>query len=185
MGLFDAYVRDILFACMDGLTGFPEAVRAVFPQTKIQLCIVHMVRNSTKFVSYKDLKAVCRDLKKIYGSANEEEAMDALEAFGEAWDSKYPMIRKSGESHWDDLNEFFSYPEEIRKLIYTTNAIESLNYTLRKVTRNRNAFPDDDSIYKIMYLAISKISRKWTVPVRNWGVIVNQLSIMFGDRVKL
>ena len=95
------------------------------------------------------------------------------------------MIRKSGESHWDDLNEFFSYSEEIRKLIYTTNAIESLNYTLRKVTRNRNAFPDDDSIYKIMYLAISKISRKWTVPVRNWGVIVNQLSIMFGDRVKL
>ena len=178
-------VRDILFACMDGLTGFPEAVRAVFPQTKVQLCIVHMVRNSTKFVSYKDLKAVCRDLKKIYGSANEEEAMDALEAFGEAWDSKYPMIRKSWESHWDDLNEFFSYPEEIRKLIYTTNAIESLNYTLRKVTRNRNAFPDDDSIYKIMYLAISKISRKWTVPVRNWGVIVNQLSIMFGDRVKL
>ena len=178
-------VRDILFAYMDGLTGFPEAVRAVFPQTKVQLCIVHMVKNSTKFVSYKDLKVVCRDLKKIYGSANEEEAMDALEAFGEAWDSKYPMIRKSWESHWDDLNEFFSYPEEIRKLIYTTKAIESLNYTLRKVTRNRNAFPDDDSIYKIMYLAISKISRKWTVPVRNWGVIVNQLSIMFGDRVKL
>ena len=176
-------VRDILFAYMDGLTGFPEAVRAVFPQTKVQLCIVHMVRNSTKFVNYKDLKAVCRDLKKIYGSANE--AMDALEAFGETWDSKYPMIRKSWESHWDDLNEFFSYPEEIRKLIYTTNAIESLNYTLRKVTRNRNAFPDDDSIYKIMYLAISKISRKWTVPVRNWGVIFNQLSIMFGDRVKL
>ena len=139
-------VRDILFAYMDGLTGFPEAVRAVFPQTKVQLCIVHMVRNSTKFVSYKDLKAVCRDLKKIYGSANEEEAMDALEASGEAWDSKYSMIRKSWESHWDDLNEFFSYPEEIRKLIYITNAIESLNYTLRKVTRNRNAFPDDDSL---------------------------------------
>ena len=125
-------VRDILFACMDGLTGFPEAVRAVFPQTVVQLCIVHMVRNSTKFVSYKDLKAICRDLKKIYGSANEEEALDQLEAFGEIWDSKYPMIRKSWENHWNDLKEFFSYPEEIRKLIYTTNAIESLNYTLRK-----------------------------------------------------
>ena len=178
-------VKDILFACMDGLTGFPEAVRAVFPQTVVQLCIVHMVRNSTKFVSYKDLKAICRDLKKIYGSANEEEALDELEAFGEIWDSKYPMIRKSWENHWNDLKEFFSYPEEIRKLIYTTNAIESLNYTLRKVTRNRNAFPDDDSVYKIMYLAINNISKKWTMPVQNWGVIINQLSIMFGDRVKL
>ena len=178
-------VKDILFTCMDGLTGFPEAVRAVFPQTVVQLCIVHMVRNSTKFVSYKDLKAICRDLKKIYGSANEEEALDQLEAFGEIWDSKYPMIRKSWENHCNDLKEFFSYPEEIRKLIYTTNAIESLNYTLRKVTRNRNAFPDDDSVYKIMYLAINNISKKWTMPVQNWGVIINQLSIMFGDRVKL
>ena len=178
-------VKDILFACMDGLTGFPEAVRAVFPQTVVQLCIVHMVRNSTKFVSYKDLKAICRDLKKIYGSANEEEALDQLEAFGEIWDSKYPMIRKSWENHWNDLKEFFSYPEEIRKLIYTTNAIESLNYTLRKVTRNLNAVPDDDSVYKIMYLAINNISKKWTMPVQNWGVIINQLSIMFGDRVKL
>ena len=178
-------VKDILFTCMDGLTGFPEAVRAVFPQTVVQLCIVHMVRNSTKFVSYKDLKAICRDLKKIYGSANEEEALDQLEAFGEIWDSKYPMIRKSWENHCNDLKEFFSYPEEIMKLIYTTNAIESLNYTLRKVTRNRNAFPDDDSVYKIMYLAINNISKKWTMPVQNWGVIINQLSIMFGDRVKL
>ena len=160
-------VKDILFACMDGLTGFSEAVRAVFPQTVVQLCIVHMVRNSTKFVSYKDLKAICRDLKKIYGSANEEEALDQLEAFGEIWDSKYPMIRKSWENHWNDLKEFFSYPEEIRKLIYTTNAIESLNYTLRKVTKNRNAFPDDDSVYKIMYLAINNISKKWTMPVQN------------------
>lgn len=177
-------VKDILFACMDGLTGFPEAVRSIFPNTIVQLCIVHMVRNSTKFVSYKDLKAICRDLKKIYGSTNEEEALDELEAFGAIWDSKYPMIKKSWENHWNDLKEFFSYPEEIRKLIYTTNAIESLNYTLRKVTKNRNAFPDDDSVYKIMYLAINNISKKWTMPVRNWGVIINQLSIMFGDRVK-
>lgn len=178
-------VEDIFIACMDGLTGFPDAVRAVFPRTKIQLCIVHMVRNSTKFVSYKDLKAICKDLKKIYTASNEEEALLSLDDFGEAWNSKYPMIHKSWEAHWDDLNEFFSYPEEIRRVIYTTNAIESLNFSLRKVTKNRAAFPTDESIYKIMYLAINKISKKWTMPIRNWGVALNQFSIMFEGRVKL
>ena len=178
-------VQDILIACMDGLTGFPDAVRAVFPETRIQLCIVHMVRNSTKYVSYKDLKAVCRDLKMIYSAPSEEEALLALDDFGKAWDSKYPMIRRSWESHWNDLNEFFQYPDEIRRVIYTTNAIESLNYSLRKVTRNRSAFPDDDSVYKIMYLAIGKASQKWTQPIRNWGLALNQFSIVFGDRVKL
>ena len=178
-------VQDILIACMDGLTGFPDAVRAVFPQTRIQLCIVHMVRNSTKYVSYKDLKAVCRDLKRIYSAPSEDEALLALDDFGAAWDSKYPMIRRSWESHWNDLNEFFQYPAEIRRVIYTTNAIESLNYSLRKVTKNRSAFPDDDSIYKIMYLAIGKVSQKWTQPIRNWGLALNQFSIVFGDRVKL
>ena len=178
-------VQDILIACMDGLTGFPDAVRAVFPHTRIQLCIVHMVRNSTKYVSYKDLKAVCRDLKKIYSAPSEEEALLALDDFGKVWDSKYPMIRRSWESHWNDLNEFFQYPDEIRRVIYTTNAIESLNYSLRKVTRNRSAFPDDDSVYKIMYLAIGKASQKWTQPIRNWGLAINQFSIVFGDRVKL
>lgn len=178
-------VQDILIACMDGLTGFPDAVRAVFPHTRIQLCIVHMVRNSTKYVSYKDLKAVCRDLKRIYSAPSEEEALLALDDFAEAWDSKYPMIRRSWESHWNDLNEFFQYPDEIRRVIYTTNAIESLNYSLRKVTKNRSAFPDDDSVYKIMYLAIGKASQKWTQPIRNWGLAINQFSIVFGDRVKL
>ena len=178
-------VQDILIACMDGLTGFPDAVRAVFPHTRIQLCIVHMVRNSTKYVSYKDLKAVCRDLKRIYSAPSEEEALLALDDFGKVWDSKYPMIRRSWESHWNDLNEFFQYPDEIRRVIYTTNAIESLNYSLRKVTRNRSAFPDDDSVYKIMYLAIGKASQKWTQPIRNWGLAINQFSIVFGDRVKL
>ena len=178
-------VQDILIACMDGLTGFPDAVRAVFPHTRIQLCIVHMVRNSTKYVSYKDLKAVCRDLKRIYSAPSEEEALLALDDFGKVWDSKYPMIRRSWESHWNDLNEFFQYPDEIRRVIYTTNAIESLNYSLRKVTRNRSAFPDDDSVYKIMYLAIGKASQKWTQPIRNWGLAINQFSIVFGDRAKL
>ena len=178
-------VQDILIACMDGLTGFPDAVRAVFPETRIQLCIVHMVRNSTKYVSYKDLKAVCHDLKRIYSAPSEEEALLALDDFGAAWDTKYPMIRRSWESHWNDLNEFFLYPAEIRRVIYTTNAIESLNFSLRKVTKNRSAFPDDDSIYKIMYLAIGKASQKWTQPIRNWGLALNQFSIVFGDRVKL
>ena len=178
-------VQDILIACMDGLTGFPDAVRAVFPETRIQLCIVHMVRNSTKYVSYKDLKAVCRDLKRIYSAPSEDEALLALDDFGSSWDSKYPMIRRSWESHWNDLNEFFQYPAEIRRVIYTTNAIESLNFSLRKVTKNRSAFPDDDSIYKIMYLAIGKASQKWTQPIRNWGLALNQFSIVFGDRVKL
>lgn len=178
-------VEDIFIACMDGLTGFPDAVRAVFPQTRIQLCIVHMVRNSTKFVSYKDLKAVCRDLKKIYTASTEEEALLSLDDFGKAWNSKYSMIQKSWLDHWDDLSEFFSYPEEIRRVIYTTNAIESLNFSLRKVTKNRAAFPTDESIYKIMYLAINKASKKWTMPIRNWGVALNQFSIMFEGRVKL
>ncbi|MFA7118662.1 MAG: IS256 family transposase [Sphaerochaetaceae bacterium] len=178
-------VNDIFIACMDGLTGFPDAVRAVFPQTKVQLCIVHMVRNSTKFVSYKDLKAVCRDLKKIYTASTEEEALLSLDDFGKAWNDKYSMIQKSWESHWGDLCEFFSYPKEIRKVIYTTNAIESLNFSLRKVTKNRAAFPTDDSIYKIMYLAINKASKKWTMPISNWGAALNQFSIMFEGRVKL
>ena len=153
-------VQDILIACMDGLTGFPDAVRAVFPQTHVQLCIVHMVRNSVKYVSYKDLKAVCRDLKKIYRAVNEEEARYALDDFGKLWDAKYPMIRRSWENHWNDLTELFNYPDEIRRVIYTTNAIESLNYSLRKVTKNRAAFANDESIYKIMYLAINKASQQ-------------------------
>ena len=179
-------VQDIFIACMDGLTGFPDAVRAVYPATKVQLCIVHMVRNSTKYVSYKDLKAVCQDLKQIYTAVNEDEALEALEDFGKNWNSKYPMIQRSWEAHWDDLNEFFAYPEQIRRVIYTTNAIESLNATLRKVTKNRAAFPDDDAIMKIMYLAIQKASKKWTMPIRNWGLALNQFAILFGaDRVKI
>ena len=173
-------VEDIFIACMDGLTGFPDAVRAVYPKTKVQLCIVHMVRNNTKYVSYKDLKEVCRDLRSIYSAVNEEEALEALDDFGKKWNSKYPMIQRSWEAHWNDLSEFFKYPEEIRRVIYTTNAIESLNASLRKVTKNRAAFPDDDAIIKIMYLAISKAAKKWTMPIRNWGLALNQFAIFFG-----
>lgn len=176
-------VQDILIACTDGLTGFPDAIRAVFPDTHIQLCIVHMVRNSTRYVSYKDLKKVCGDLKKIYGAPTEEAACNALEDFGSTWDAKYPMIRKSWESRWNDLNEFFNYPEPIRKVIYTTNAIESLNSRLRKVTKSRSTFPTDDAIYKIMYLALTNAAKKWTMPLQNWGQAVNQFSILFPDRI--
>ena len=177
-------VEDIFIACMDGLTGFPDAVRAVYPKTKVQLCIVHMVRNSTKYVSYKDLKEVCRDLRCIYSAVDEEEALEALDDFGRKWNSKYPMIQRSWEAHWNELSEFFKYPYEIRRVIYTTNSIESLNASLRKVTKNRAAFPDDASIIKIMYLAISKVAKKWTMPIRDWGLALNQFAILFGaDRV--
>ena len=174
---------DILIACMDGLTGFPNAVKAVFPDTHIQHCIVHMIRNSTKFVSYKDLKAVCRDLKEVYSAINAETGHEALEEFGKKWNDKYPMIQASWERNWNDLTEFFNYHKDIRRAIYTTNAIESLNFSLRKVTRNKSSFPDDDSIYKIMYLAIKNAGARWTMPIKDWGLAVNQFAILFDGRV--
>ena len=176
-------VEDILIACMDGLTGFPDAVKAVFPNTHIQHCIVHMIRNSTKFVSYKDLKAVCRDLKEVYSAINAESGHEALEEFGKKWNDKYPMIQASWERNWNDLTEFFNYPKDIRRAIYTTNAIESLNFSLRKVTRNKSSFPDDDSIYKVMYLAIKNASTRWTMSIKDWGLAVNQFAILFDGRV--
>ena len=176
-------VEDILIACMDGLTGFPDAVKAIFPDTHIQHCIVHMIRNSTKFVSYKDLKAVCRDLKEVYSAINAESGHEALEEFGKKWNDKYPMIQASWERNWNDLTEFFNYPKDIRRAIYTTNAIESLNFSLRKVTRNKSSFPDDDSIYKVMYLAIKNASTRWTMSIKDWGLALNQFAILFDGRV--
>jgi transposase-like protein len=172
-------VQDILIACMDGLTGFPEAVRSVYPDTRVQLCIVRMVRNSTKFVSYKDLKKVCADLKAVYSANTEEAGRGALEEFGKTWNCKYPMIYQSWERKRDDLNEFFKYPPETRRAIYTTNAIGSMNYQLRKVTKNRSAFSTDDAIFKILFLAIRNASEKWTMPIRDWGRALNQFTIEF------
>jgi len=159
---------------MDGLSGFPETVRSVYPDTRVQLCIVHMVRNSTKFILYKDLKKVCADLKAVYSANTESAARDAFEDFSKKWDDKYPMIYKSWDQHWDDLSEFFKYQPEIRRTkgsraIYTTNAVESLNYQLRKVTKIRSSFPTDNAIFKILYLAICNASQKWTMPIRDWG----------------
>jgi len=173
-------VDDILIACMDGLTGFPDALRAIYPQTRIQLCIVHMIRNSTKFVSYKDLRKLCADLKAIYSANTEEAGLEALEEFGKKWNEKYPMIYQSWQRHWADLSEFFKYPSEIRKAIYTTNAIESLNFSLRKIIKNKLIFVNDDAIMKILFLAIRNASEKWTMPVKNWGQALNQLAIEFG-----
>ena len=177
-------VGDILIACIDGLKGFPDAINSVFPKTNIQLCIVHMVRNSTKFVSYKERRQLCVDLKKIYTAVTEETALSALDEFSEKWDSKYPMISLSWKSNWENLNEIFNYPEDIRKAIYTTNAIESLNSSLRKVVKKRSAFPTDDAIYKVLYMALKNASRKWTMPIRDWGKALNQFAIHFEGRIE-
>jgi transposase-like protein len=176
-------VKDILIACVDGLKGFPEAITTVFPQTQIQLCIVHMVRNSLKFVPWKDYKTLTQDLKQIYQSATEEDALLALNKFAERWDEKYPQISKSWRTHWDNLNTLFNYPPDIRKAIYTTNAIESLNSVIRKATKKRKLFPTDDSAKKVIFLAIREASKKWTMPIRNWKPALNRFIIEFEDRL--
>jgi transposase-like protein len=176
-------VKDILIACVDGLKGFPDAINTVYPDTRIQLCIVHMVRNSVKFVPWKDYKPVTADLKQIYQSVTEEEALRALDTFSERWDGKYPQISKSWRAHWHNLNTLFDYPEDIRKAIYTTNAIESLNSVIRKAIKKRKLFPSDESARKVVYLAILDASKKWTMPIRNWKAALNRFMIEFEDRL--
>ena len=176
-------VKDILIACVDGLKGFPDAINTAFPDTPIQLCIVHMVHNSMKYVSWKDYKAVTADLKRIYKSVTEEEALLTLDGFAERWDDKYPQISKSWRTHWDNLNTLFNYPEDIRRAIYTTNAIESLNSVIRKAVKKRKLFPSDDSAKKVVYLAIQQASKKWTMPIRNWKAALNRFMIEFEDRL--
>jgi len=176
-------VRDILIACVDGLKGFPDAINTAYPETRIQLCIVHMVRNSMKYVPWKDYKHVAADLKRIYQSATEEEALLALDQFSETWDEKYPQISRSWRAHWQNLNTLFNYPEDIRKAIYTTNAIESLNSVIRKAIKKRKLFPTDDSAKKVIYLAIRDASKRWTMPIRNWKLALNRFMIEFEDRL--
>lgn len=176
-------LEDILIACVDGLKGFPEAIEAQYPQCKVQLCIVHMIRNSLKLVPYKDYKAVTADLKLIYQAPTESEAQNQLEHFADKWDEKYPQISKSWQSNWHNLIAIYDYPPDIRKAIYTTNAIESLNSVVRKATRNRKVFPDDASAKKVVYLAIEQAAKKWTMPIRNWKLALNRFSIEFGERV--
>lgn len=175
-------VKDILIACHDNLSGFSNALSTVFPKTENQLCIIHMIRNSTKFVSYKDIKPIMADLKKVYGAVNEEAALYALEEFKEKWDSKYPQIYKMWESNWTDLSGFFKYPTEMRRLIYTTNAVEGFHRMLRKFTKTKTNFPTDDSLKKSIYLSVKEISKKWNNPVRDWGKIIGQFMMFFEER---
>jgi putative transposase len=176
-------LQDILIACVDGLKGFPDAINSVYPQTHIQLCIIHMVRNSLKYVSWKDYKAVTSGLKAVYQAPTEEAALMALDAFADKWDDKYPQISKSWRAHWENLNTFFGYPPDIRKAIYTTNAIESLNSVIRAAIKKRKVFPTDDSVRKVIYLAIKDASKKWSMPIQNWRLAMSRFIIEFGDRL--
>jgi len=176
-------LRDIFIAAVDGLTGFPEAINTVYPQTKIQLCIVHMVRNSLKFVSWKDRKAVAADLKKIYRSLTVEEAEQELTTFADTWDAKYPTISQSWRRHWPNLITLFDYLDDIRKVIYTTNAIESLNSVIRKAIKNRKVFPHDQAAMKVVYLAIDAAAKKWSMPIRDWNAALNRFMIEFPKRM--
>ena len=176
-------LQDILIACVDGLKGFPEAIETEYPECRVQLCIVHMVRNSLKLVPWKAYKAVTADLKAVYQATTEAEAQANLAAFSEKWDDKYPQITKSWTDNWHNPIAIFDYPPEVRKAIYTTNAIESLNSVVRKATRNRKVFPNDDSARKVVYLAIEQASRKWTMPIHNWKPALNRFSVEFGERV--
>ncbi len=177
-------VKDILIACVDGLKGFPDAINTVYPETQIQLCIVHMIRNSVKYVPWKDYKAVTADLKKIYQATTEESALQSLSDFSEKWDEQYPQISRSWRNHWENLNTLFNYPADIRKAIYTTNAIESLNSVIRKATKKRKVFPTEESAKKVVYLAVRQASEKWTMPIRNWKTALNRFMIMFENRLK-
>lgn len=176
-------VQDILIACVDGLTGLDDAILAAFPNTWVQLCIVHMVRNSLKYVSFKNRKEMAADLKAIYRAATETEAETALTALADKWDGKYPTVSKSWRQHWAKIIPMFVFPDYIRKVIYTTNAVESVNMTLRKASRNHRIFPNDEAVFKVMYLAVQLISRKWTMPVRDWGAAMNQFAIEFEGRI--
>jgi len=178
-------VEDILIACKDGLSGFSEAINSVFPRTSIQLCVIHQIRNSMKYVSYKEQKAVMADLKKVYQALTLEEAEFAFEMFKEKWGKKHPIVIKSWESNWQELTTYFSYPYGIRRLIYTTNTVEGYHRQLRKVTKTKTAFPTDDSLRKIIYLATKEISKKWTMPIQNWAECISQFVIQFEDRLSM
>jgi putative transposase len=178
-------IQDIFIACVDGLRGFPEAIEAVFPQTQVQLCMVHLVRYSLSYVSHKDRKAAADDLKTIYQAPTVEEAERQLSRFEETWDATYPVISRSWRQNWSRVVPMFSYPSEIRRAVYTTNTIESLNASLRKVSKNRSLFPNDESVFKLMYLALRNISKRWTMPIANWSGAMNQFAILFDGRVPM
>jgi putative transposase len=178
-------VRDVFIACIDGLTGFREAINAVFPRTLIQRCLIHQIRNSLKYVNWNDRKEMASDLRLVYTAVNREAGETALLELSEKWGKKYPMAIKCWENNWEDLATFFDFPSEIRRLIYTTNAVEGYHRQTRKVIKTKAAFPTDEAVRKIMFLADRDITRKWTMPIPNWANILNQLSIRFEGRVIL
>lgn len=176
-------VEDILIVCTDNLTGFSAAIESVYPKTEIQNCIIHQLRNSSKYVSYKDIKALMTDLKSVYAAVDETSALEALEVFAERWDKKYPSISRSWRENWPNLSTYFKFPQEVRRLIYTTNTIEGFNRQLRKVTKSKSVFPTDDSLLKMLYLAMMDITKKWTGRRQDWSTIHSQLAIFFPDRM--
>lgn len=184
-GLKNRGVNDILIVSVDGLTGFSEAIAAAYPRTEIQRCIIHQIRSSTRYVSYKDVKAFTAALKPIYKAPTEELALEALDELESAWGGKYPASIKSWRDHWDELATMFKYPEQIRLIIYTTNAIENFNRQLRKVTKTKSAFVSDDALLKQLYLVTMQVTDKWTMPIKDWGSILMQLMIFFGDQVNV
>jgi putative transposase len=177
-------VQDILIACRDNLSGFSEAIATVFSKAEQQLCVIHQIRNSTKYVAYKDIKEVMAGLKKVYGAPTLDDAEYRLEEFREAWAKKYPQILKSWDTNWAELSTYFKYPEEVRRLIYTTNAVEGFHRMLRKYTKTKTIYPSDDAVKKSVFLSIQEITKKWSMPVRDWGIIIGQLMIFFADRLE-
>jgi putative transposase len=178
-------VEDILITCTDNLNGFTETIRTVFPEAATQVCVVHQIRNSCRYVTYKDLKEFTKDLKTIYGAVNKDAAALALDTFEQKWAKKYQYSVRSWRTNWDDLTTFFDYPMEIRKIIYTTNLIENLNGKIRKYTKAKLSFPNDDAVKKSVYLAINEIEKKWTMPIRNWAIVLNQFILIFDNRILL
>ena len=176
-------IEDIFIACTDNLCGFSTAIEAVFPKTEIQNCIIHQIRNSSKYVSYKDLKALMADLKAVYAAVDEDAALMALDAFSEHWDKKYPTISQSWRANWANLSTYFKFPQKLRRLIYTNNAIEGFNRQLRKVTKAKSVFPTDESLFKMLYLAMMDITKKWTGRRQDWSMIHAQLAVYFEDRM--
>ena len=176
-------IEDVFIACTDNLCGFSTAIEAVFPKTEIQNCIIHQIRNSSKYVSYKDLKALMADLKAVYAAVDEDAALMALDTFSEHWDKKYPTISQSWRANWANLSTYFKFPQELRRLIYTTNAIEGFNRQLRKVTKAKSVFPTDESLFKMLYLAMMDITKKWTGRRQDWSMIHAQLAVYFEDRM--
>jgi len=182
-GLKNRGVEDIFIVCVDGLTGFPAAIEAVYPKAEIQKCVIHQIRNTTQFVSYKDIKALMGDLKRVYAAVDEPTALSELDRFEGIWGNRYPKIGQSWRANWAGLSTYFKYPQELRKLIYTTNAIEGFNRQLRKVTKAKSVFPTDESLLKMLYLAMMDITKKWTGRRQDWGLIHSQLEIFFADRL--